>query len=684
MKKRDIIFIALLVVTVIGVYWRTLDYALIWDDEALFGHNLIFTGDVSFSSALKMGYFGEQLGVESRDHYYRPFLTASFFLEYKLWGIHPITLRSTNLMIYLLSLLFLFFFLKNQSPTDFFPEITTLLFALNPLNIDNIVWIVGRGDLLLLLGGILAVFFLDLSVRKKKIIFLAGSSLFYFLGLFSKETAILFIPLFILYEILRRKKINVFYHSLNILITLFYFFLKNWILGIKNIRFILYPDIGADVRAALGTLGYYVRTILFPIFYDMFVPVKRVQALFYIYLGIAAILLLLVLIVRAKRNKAIAWPLALLIVFLGGHVVLIFTNVFPFQIYSRYMMLPSLAFFWILAEYLGRVKEKVRFYTVLILLVLFIPSIVLNAGAYKSKDAFWQRAYRVLPNDQHVLFQRAKFFYDKKDFLSSEATLNRLLTLTINRETAVLVSLLYADIETVRANYPNVLRWMKSIEGFEDDPDLFIGPQIRFYVNSKTAVVKMSEGDLASAETLLTDSIQRYSRNSDGFMGLYNFYIGFEMWDKAARLETIMKTIFPRQFMTINTRQTQEQVAAFPTDRKITFCVLSRNFRKAIEEVKKMPGLDLDHQIFLAKLDYLIGKENEGRAAVAAIIESDPNNLETLNKIGNFYLSELLRAKEALPYYEKSLALNPAQPTLLNLIHRLKTDYLSQLIEVWK
>lgn len=684
MKKRNIIFIALLVVTVIGVYWRTLDYELIWDDEALFQHNLLFTGDVSFSSALKMGYFSEQLGMESRDHYYRPLLTASFFLEYKLWGIHPITLRLTNLMIYLLSLLFLFFFLKNQSRTDFFPEITTLLFALNPLNIDNIVWIVGRGDLLLLLGGILALLFLDLSIRKKKIAYLAGSSLFYFLGLLSKETSLLLLPLLFLYELIKRRKINVFYHSTNLLITLIYFFLKNSLLGIKNIRFVFSRNIGEDIQATFGTLGFYFRTIIFPISYDMFVPIKKVKGLFFVLFGIAALSLFLFLISRLKKDRASVWPLALLAVFLGGHAALIFTNVFPFQVYSRYMMLPCLAVFWILAEYLGRVKEKARFYVVLILLVLFIPSLVLNAGAYKSKAAFWQKAYKSLPNDEHVLFQRAKFFYENKDYLSAEVVLNRILTLNVNPSTAALVSLLYADIEMIRANYDYVLRWMKSIEGFEEDRDLYIAPQIRFYANSKIAVVKMSEGDIGSAETLLTENIQRYSRNSDGFRGLYNFYIGFEQWDKAARLEAIMKTIFPRHFASLNTRQTQEQFAAFPVDRKITFFVLSRNFDRAIEEIKKMPSFDLGHRIFLAKLYYFQGHEEEGRSAVAAILEPDPNNVETLNKIGNFYLSELFRTKEALAYYEKSLALNPAQPALLNLTYRLKMDYLNQLLEVWK
>ncbi len=684
MKKRNIIFIALLVVTVIGVYWRTLDYPLIWDDEIYFKHNLLFNENYPLKSALKFSYFSEQLGIQSQDHYYRPLLTASFLLENKLWGIKNVTLRLTNLLMYILALVFLFFFLKAQSDKNYFAEMGTLLFALYPLNLDNIVWVVGRGDLLLLLWGVLTFLFLDFSIRKRRTFFLVGSSLFYALGLFSKETSLLLLPLLVLYEVLKRKKVSVFYHSANLLITLSYFFLKNSVLGIKNIRFIFNQNIMEDIRAALGTLGFYARTLLFPISYDMFMPLKKAESLFYVLSGVAALLLILFLIIRIKRDKAIAWPLAVLILFLGGHVALIFTNVFPFQIYSRYMMLPALAVFWILAEYLTRIKEKTRLSIVFILLVFFIPSIVINASAYGSKAAFWQRASRSFPDDEHVLLQRAKFLYENNDYLSAEVALNRILALRVNPLTAVLTSLLYADIDMLRAKYENVLRWMKSIEEFEQDRDLAIAPQIRYFENSKTAKVQVSEGNFESAEKLLMDNIQRYGRFPEAYKELYNLYIGFQMWDKASRLEAAMKKVFPRHFASLDTRFTQEQFENLPLDKKISFYVLGRDFGRAVQEVQKMPDLDLEHRIFLAKLSYFQGKEDQGRTAVTAILAPDPNNVEVLNKIGNFYLNELFRAREAMDYFDRSLSLNPAQPTLLYLTTRLKRDYLSQLIEVWK
>jgi len=207
MHKKDWLFVAFLAVIVFGIYWKTFSYDLIWDDEIFFKHNLLFIEHQPLTSAFKYGYFSEQLGVEGRDHYYRPLLTLSFLLENELWGIKNITLRLTNLIIYFLSLLFLFAFLKAHSDKGYLPEITTLLFALYPLNSENIVWVVGRGDLFLLLWGGLTLLFFEFFLKKGRPLYLAGSSFFFLLGVFSKETFFLFLPVLLVYEKVRRRKI---------------------------------------------------------------------------------------------------------------------------------------------------------------------------------------------------------------------------------------------------------------------------------------------------------------------------------------------------------------------------------------------------------------------------------------------------------------------------------------------
>jgi hypothetical protein len=684
MAKKDVGFILILIVILLGLYWKTLNYELIWDDEIFFKHNLLFIENQPLSSALKFGYLREQLGVQNQDHYYRPLLTASFFLENKLWGIKNVALRLTNLIIYALGLIFLFYFFKGQSKINYFAEIATILFALYPLNVENVVWVVARGELLMLLWGSLTFLFLDLFVRQGKYFFLILSSFFYLLGIFSKETFLLFFPLLILYEIIKRKKVTVPYHLSNFFLTLLFFFIKNLILHIKTVAVVRSPASLDGLKTTLGTLGYYFRTIVFPIRYRMFLSLGDAARPFYLLFGLLAVIFIVYIFSRLRKDREMILPAATLLVFLGGHIPLIFTNIYPYQVYSRYMMIAALGLIWILAKLLTRIKEQPRFYLVFAILVLFIPSIVFNASIYKNKTTFWDRARNLSPNDPYVLFQAAKTDYDNNDYLSAELALNKALSLSMNRETAIMVTMLYADIETARADYNAVFRWLASIEEFERVPYIKIAPLVRYQINSKKAKVYISQGDIPTAERLLKDNISKYGTVKESYSELYSLYVSHQLWEKAANLEKSMKKIFPNYFVKINTARMQTEFENLPFEKKMSFYIQSRNFPEAIALVKAMPRLDLEHQFLLAKLYYYEGNGEEGEKIINSIFENHSADYETINKIGSFYLNELYRAKEALVYFERSLGLNSGQPGLLYLTNRLKSEYLNKLIEVWR
>jgi tetratricopeptide (TPR) repeat protein len=683
MHKKDWVYVAILAIIVFGLYWKTFNYDLIWDDEIFFKHNLLFIEHQPLTSAFKYSYFSEQLGVEGRDHYYRPLLTFSFLLENKVWGIHNVTLRLTNLLIFLFSLIFLFAFLKEHSDKTYLPEIMTLLFALYPLNSENIVWVVGRGDLFLLLWGSLTFLLFELFLKRGKPVFLAASSFFFLLGVFSKETFILFLPLLILYERIRHRKISWPYHLANGAAVLLFFFIKNMVLGIKNIKLAYVPNSAENLQAALGTLGYYFRTMVFPLRYDMFLPVTEMSRPFFLVSGLLAAAFLVLLIVWARKDKGIVLPAAIFGFFLLGHVPLIYANIVPYQIYSRYMMLAGVGLLWLLAYLLMRLKERPRFVVVFLILLLFIPSIVLNSGAYKNSAVFWHRAIKSSPRDAYVLFQAAKTAIENKDYLSAELDLNKSLGITMKRETAILVSMLYADIEMMRADYPGVLRWMASIEGFNKSPGTKVAPFVRYQINAKKARVFVSQGDIRAAEELLVENITNYSTVKEAYSDLYSLYVGHALWPEAAKLEKTMKNVFPAYFAGIGTAKMQQEFGTLPFEKKMTFYIQNRNFAAAIALVGTLPSLDLDHQFLLARLFFHEGKEEEGNQVIRKILEQNPGNYEILNKVGFFYLYNLIRVKTALGYLEESLALNPSQPDIAVLIARLRQEYLEKIKDVW-
>ncbi len=684
MQKKELAFLLALVVILIGIYWKTFNYDLIWDDEVFFKQNILFIENYPVSSALKFGYFQEQLGVQGQDHYYRPVLTASFLIENRLWGIQGFTLRFANLIIFLLGLAFLYYFLKRQSEYLYFPEIVTLLFALYPLNMDNIVWVVGRGDLLVFMWGALCFLFLDLSFKKRRAFYLILSSVSFLCGVFSKETFLLFFPVLLVYELVKRKKITPLYHLANLGAAVVFFFVKNFVLDLKNTSFDIHLTATEAVRAVVGTLGYYFRTLIFPLRYDVFVSNQEVGRTFYVGFGIIAGFFLIFLLVRSIKDKRYLLPTLLLTVFTGAHVLLVFANILPYQIYARYMMVSGLALIWILALVLKGVPERPRFVVAFALLVLFIPAIVLNGGSYRNKALFWERAVRSLPRDPYVLYQSARTAFDNKDILSAELYANRALSLNMRRETAILVSLTYADIEIARADYASGLRWLNSIEEFESQPNVRIAPFVRYLINEKKAEIETARGNLQAAEALLQDNLVRYSTFKESYVKLYNFFIGRGFWDKAASLEETMKKVYPVYFRNFGTAAKKAEFEGMPPDRKLGFYIQYRNFGAALAVLKTLPSPDLDQQFLAVKLHYYAGSPAEGEKLIAGICQAHPEDPDVLNAIGSFYLYNLLRVGTALTYFDRSLALKPSQLQVAALAGRLRDGYLNKLRPVWQ
>lgn len=160
-----------------------------WDD------NLILTGN----SLVKELSFENAGAIFSRSFVgtYIPLTVFSYALEFKAFGLNPFVYHLDNLLLHLLNVLLVFwlFSLLGQKPATAF--LAALLWAVNPLRVESVVWVTERKDVLygfFLLSSLIAYIKWKRSERNR--FYLLSLGLF-FLSCLAKGAAVV-LPLLLL------------------------------------------------------------------------------------------------------------------------------------------------------------------------------------------------------------------------------------------------------------------------------------------------------------------------------------------------------------------------------------------------------------------------------------------------------------------------------------------------------
>jgi hypothetical protein len=133
----------------------------------------------------------------------------------------------------------------------------------------------------MLFFGLLSLYLFDLFLARKTALIGLFTIASYLLALLSKESALFFLPFFILFEISRRKRISYPLHAIFLIITIFYWGVKSAVIGRSGIPIHFFPSLWENCRILLGVLGYYFHSLIFPFRYEMFLPVDAVKTPIY-------------------------------------------------------------------------------------------------------------------------------------------------------------------------------------------------------------------------------------------------------------------------------------------------------------------------------------------------------------------------------------------------------------------
>src|SRR5574340_488152 len=132
----------LLLAAVLTLYAKSIGFDFIpsWDDDAYVINNLLVQ---SFSAANLKAIFTEPFLSN-----YAPVHLLSYSADYFFWGLNPAGYHLMNLVLHAANVLLAFAVIKRISRRNDVAVISSILFAIHPINVENVAWVSERKTLL--------------------------------------------------------------------------------------------------------------------------------------------------------------------------------------------------------------------------------------------------------------------------------------------------------------------------------------------------------------------------------------------------------------------------------------------------------------------------------------------------------------------------------------------------------
>jgi len=352
---------------------------------------------------------------DKKENYYRPTLHLSLALDNEIWNGKSHGFHLTNTVIHSLTTVFLFLLIllilkefnyRQRSEVAF---ISSLLFALHPIHVESVSFIMARSDLLCAM--FLFCFFIFYIKSYEKIVYLALSLLFFFLALISKEVAFAFPVLIVVYDLLRPKyPISKYITRYSICILLFVLYLY-----LRNTAFVVIPEFSQSVlggssssfdklivlfKSLLNAYGFYVYKLFFP--FNFNVSTGRLPInINYIIIAFSLIFSLILFLYR--KNRLYFFATALITLSLMPAVFVSVLDVVTSPYAERFLYIPSAGFCMVLGYLIVNSKDRFKLpkYSTWILLgiICFIYAFftVKEQLVWKNNLTLWGKAVQRSP-----------------------------------------------------------------------------------------------------------------------------------------------------------------------------------------------------------------------------------------------------------------------------------------------
>lgn len=496
------------------------DNTLILDDQSF------LSNPANFSQAFKTDVFHV---FNHSASYYRPLLTISLMLDYQLGGITPFVYHLNNIILHILSVCLLFVFLKKMKYKKNVSFLFSLIFLTHPVLTQAVAWIPGRNDSLLAVFIFASfIFFLNfLQSKNYKYYFL--HLIFFGFALFTKETAIASLIIFLLYFYLIYNNKEKFQSITNSILNTLKFFNRSfltfgWIVigifwlalrqnALKDSLEMNFLDMIGFALLNLPAVIQLIGKIIFP-FNLSVLPIMQDTTFIY---GIIAIILLFVSLIFSKHKRynyiifGTFWFLLFLLPSFIRPNLEITADFIEHRIY-----LPLIGFFIVLLEVdfikkLNFQKKKVLIISTLIFFI-FTAITFIHSGNFKNRINFWQNAVKNSPHSPLAHRNLGAMYYLEEMPEKAEIEYKEALKLNSLEEMA------HNNLGLIYMNKGN----FKKAE-IEFKQELLINP---YYDNAfyNFGLLYYKQNKIKEAEYLWQKALQINPNSSDAYNGLRLLY----------------------------------------------------------------------------------------------------------------------------------------------------------------
>ena len=165
------------------------------DDADLILKNRLFISQLgNIPNTFTRSYFEVDGELNDQKTYYRPLVISSLILDTQLGSGAATVYHVTNVAMHALVVFLLYSLLIAMQADRRVAGACALLFAVHPVNVQAVCWIVGRNDLLLAVWVLISMLSLIRFSRTNATTALWGHLIAFALALFTKESAIMMLP----------------------------------------------------------------------------------------------------------------------------------------------------------------------------------------------------------------------------------------------------------------------------------------------------------------------------------------------------------------------------------------------------------------------------------------------------------------------------------------------------------